>query len=101
MPWSNTERNDSDRLVVIIAAYANVRDRVKYLEGAGSSHEDLNIAESLLLSCLKLNNQLSKWLEDFEKTLPGPMFSVVLWGDDSASREPSPSGSNSQTSRSQ
>jgi hypothetical protein len=84
MPFVDTEKTDSDRLVDIIAAYANVRNSVKYLEDAGSSPEDLNIAESLLLSTLKLNTQLSKWLEDL---LPGPMFSAVPWGDDIASRE--------------
>jgi hypothetical protein len=59
MPWSNIKKEDPDRLADIIAAYANVCDRVKCLEDAGSSPEDLNSAKTLLLSCLKLNNQLS------------------------------------------
>lgn len=87
MPWINIKKDDLDRLFDIIAAYGNVRERVKYLEDAGSSPDDLNIAESLLLSCLEVKKQLSNWLEDFEKTIPGPMLSVVPWGDDAVSRE--------------
>jgi len=86
MSWVDTKKTDSDCLVDNIAAYANIRDRVKYQEDARSS-KDLNVAESLLLSTLELNTQLSKWLEDFEKTIPGPTFSAVPWGDDIASWE--------------
>src|SRR5277367_5553170 len=77
MPWSNIKKNDPDRLVDITADYANVRDRVEYLEDIGSSPEELHSAERLLLSCLKLNDEPSKWLEDMEKTLPGPMFPAI------------------------
>ena len=53
MPWSNIKKNDLDRLDDIIAAHANVCDIVKCLEDAWSSPEDLNSAETLLLSCSK------------------------------------------------
>jgi hypothetical protein len=86
MPWAGIPKNDSDHLVDIIAAYANVRDQVKFLEDAGFSLEELKYAESILKSVIKLSEQLSMWFEDFEKSIPGPMFSTIPWTTDSESQ---------------
>lgn len=73
-------------MIDIIAEYANIRQRVTWLERVESTPEGLLNADGLLQSCRKIDRDLSLWIAEFEACNPGAMLPALASNADPASR---------------